>query len=159
MGIIKKIAPLLLVSAVALHAEQYTINYKGITLGTIDDLSTVNQLYLKARVTNLVAKLLLGHKYFVFYGGEKPHISDAKYRKDKNNVLFALNEAIHVKPRHKVYPSPKEKKLIIDCQKERCEYVFYRKNRIKGKGEILFDQNGQFYQLLEEKSSVLIKRR
>ncbi len=142
------------------HAAQYTIQYKGVTLGDIDNLpQTISKLYLKAEVTNIIAKLLLRKKYFVFYEGEKPHIPDAKYRKDKNNVLLALREAIERRPAHRVYPSPKEKKLVLECNDKECRYIFYRKNKVKGKGKIVFDKNNQFYELTEIKNGVVIRRK
>ncbi len=153
------LAALLLSTTLSLHASHYTIQYKGVTLGEINDISTVKSLYLKAKVTNFLAKLLLRHKYFVFYSGTKPQIKDAKYRKDKNNVLFALNEAIKQRPEHKEYPSERGKKLLLECSNDICHYTFYKKSKITGKGKITFDKNGEFYELIEEKNGVVIRRK
>ncbi|HHD77589.1 MAG TPA: hypothetical protein ENK93_05855 [Campylobacteraceae bacterium] len=142
------------------HATEYLIQYKGVTLGDIDNLTqTINKLYLKAEVTNIIAKLLLRKKYFVFYENEKPDLSNAKFRRDKNNVLLALREAIERRPAHREYPSPGEKKLVLECSDNLCHYVFYKKKKIEGKGKIEFDGNNQFYRLTEIKNGVVIKRK
>ena len=155
------IAALLLAASLsAIQAAEYTIQYKGITLGDIDNLSeTIDRLYLKAEVTNIIAKLLLRKKYFVFYAADKPHVENAKYRKDKNSVLYALKEAIYNRPAHKVYPSSKGKKLVLECAGKECRYTFYRRDKIKGKGKIEFDRNNRFYELTEIKSGVVIRRK
>ncbi len=156
-----KYAALLLAGTFSMaHATEYTIQYKGVTLGDIDNLpQTIDHLYLKAEVTNIIAKLLLRKKYFVFYERDKPDVPDAKFRRDKNNVLLALREAIERRPTHKVYPSPRQKKLILECNKNVCHYVFYKRDKIKGKGKIEFDRNNQFYRLTEIKNGVVIKRK
>ena len=156
-----KLATLLVAATLSLaNAQNYTIQYRGITLGEIDDLSTLDALYLKARVTNFIAKLLLKKRYFVYYGGDrKPSVADAKFRKDKNRVLFALYEAIKNRPAHKVYTSQRGKKLILSCDHQICKYTFYKRDKVTGEGKILFDGNNDFYELVEEKNNVVIKRK
>jgi len=156
MRIKYKLASLLLLAALSsANAQSYYIQYKGIKLGEIENLNTLKELYLNAKVTNFIAKLLLNKDRFVFYGGEKPRIAHAKYRKDKNQILFALYEAITNRPVHKEYII-KTKKLILECHEKECHYTFYKKHEVKGKGLILFDKNNQFYKLTEDLTGVVI---
>ncbi len=158
----QKIAALLLFAALswAEAAEKYTIEYRGIKLGEISDISSVEQLYLKARVTNFLARLLLGKGHFVFYGGEKPSVSDAKYRKDKNHILLALREAIKAHPRHAEFPGAKKSsRLILECNGTICNYRYIKRGKITGIGKIYFNKKMKFYELTEERNRVVIKRK
>jgi hypothetical protein len=157
-----KLAALLLVSALswAQAAEKYAIEYRGIKLGEITDMTTLEQLYLKSKVTNFIAKLLLGKEYFVFYADHKPNITHAKFRKDKNHILLALREAIKSHPKHAEFPGAKKgSKLILECNTNICNYRYIKGGRITGIGKIYFDKKSKFYKLTEEKNKVVIKRK
>lgn len=157
-----KIAALLLFTALswAQAADKYAIEYRGIKLGEITDMTTVEQLYLKAKVTNFIAKILLGKEYFVFYADQKPQVKHAKYRKDKNHILLALREAIKSHPKHAEFPGAKKgSKLILECNGNTCNYRYIKSARVTGIGKIYFDKNGKFYELTEEKNKVVIKRK
>ncbi len=149
---------MLLVSSLNAQKSSYDIIFKGIKLGEISTLSTLNERYLDAKVTNFIAKLLLRKKHFVFYENQKPKIEDAKYKKDKNKILFVLYEAIIHRPTSKIYKLEKNKKINLSCKEKICNYTFIKNGNLKGKGIIEFDQKNRFYSLKEELSDVIIKK-
>jgi len=134
----------------------YYIKYKGVKLGEIENLNTLKDLYLNAKATNPVVRFLLGKNRYVFYADKKPKIDDAKFRKDKNQLLFALREAISHRPAHKEFQIRGDRKLIVSCKANLCEYKYYKKGKFKDSGIIEFDQNGEFYKLTEKNSNVVI---
>lgn len=148
---------LTLLMTLYLHASSYNVKYKGITLGEIESLETLQENYLKAEVTNMIAKLLIGKKYFILYEGEKPPIENAKFREDKTMVLFAFKESIANKPTYKHYTIDDTKEMTIRCG-EQCTFEYQRKGKIKGRGVVSFDENGDFLNLTEEISTIEISR-
>ena len=110
------------------NAGNYDIRFKGIKLGEIENLDSLKDGYLKAEVTSRIARFFIGHDYFVFYGGDKPAIDDAKYRKDKNMIVFAFYQSIVEKPKHKVYNISSVKSLTLDCSDNECKYFYRKKN-------------------------------
>ncbi len=140
------------------NASEYYIKYKGIRLGEIKTLETLKDRYLDAKVTNFIAKLLLRKKRFVFYEGNEPNIKDAKFRKDKNKILFALYEAIKTRPKYKKYTINDTKYLTLICNDSTCTYTFVKKGAVKGQGLIEFDKNREFLKLTEQLSDVVIAR-
>lgn len=141
------------------NATAYNVKFKGITLGEIDTLETLKSHYLKARVTNSIAKFFIRKKYYIFHAGEAPKIQDAKFRKDKNMVLFAFLQSISEKPGHKEYKISDNKNMTIDCSDDVCRFLYYRKGKLEGKGIVTFDKNGEFINLTEEISTVEISRK
>ncbi len=147
---------MLLISSLNAQNNSYDITFKGIKLGEISTLATLNERYLDAKVTNFIAKLLLRKKHFVFYEDQKPKIEDAKYRKDKNKILFVLYEAIVHRPTSKIYNLKNNKKITLSCKNRFCNYDFIKNGKLKGKGVIEFDNKNRFYTLKEEISDVTI---
>ncbi|MCH9814474.1 MAG: hypothetical protein K0U47_11100 [Epsilonproteobacteria bacterium] len=144
---------------ISVHADSYDVKFKGITLGEIASLETLKDNYLKATVTNPIAKFFIGKKYYVFHAQEAPKIDDAKFRKDKNMVLFAFLQSTTEKPKHKEYKINEDKKMIIDCDAKACQFQYHKKGKLKGNGIVTFDDNGAFVNLKEEISTVEISRR
>ncbi|RUM62686.1 MAG: hypothetical protein DSZ05_09665 [Sulfurospirillum sp.] len=149
----------LLGAASIAQANPYLIKYKGLTLGEIDNLTTLKDLYLDAKATNPIVRLLLGKSHYVFYAGKKPEISHAKFRRDKNQLLFALREAITHRPKYKRFDITKDKKLVVACKKDVCNYQYIKKGIVNDSGIILFDEDNQFYKLTEKKSNVVIVKK
>jgi hypothetical protein len=141
------------------QAESYYIKYQGIKLGEIENLSTLKDLYLNAKATNPFVRFLLGKDRYVFYADKKPPIKDAKFRKDKNQLLFALREAITHRPKQKVFNIRGDRKLIVECKDNICQYKYYKHNKFKDSGIIEFDENNNFFKLTEKKSDVVIVRK
>ena len=159
MNIKYKVAAVTLTAAITVsNAGNYYIKYKGIKLGEIKSLETLKERYLDAKVTNFIAKLLLRKKRFVFYEGTRPNIKEAKFRKDKNKILFALYEAIKTRPKYKKYTINDKKYLTLICNDNACTYTFMKRGSIKGQGLIEFDKNREFTKLTEQLSDVVIAK-
>ncbi len=142
-----------------LAQADYFIKYKGVKLGEIQNLDTLKDLYLNAKATNPVVRFLLGKDRYVFYAGEKPSVPDAKFRKDKNQLLFALREAITHRPEHKEFQIRGNRKLVVSCKDNLCQYKYYKNDKYKDSGIIEFDKEGNFYKLTEKNSNVVIVKK
>jgi hypothetical protein len=125
-------------------------------LGEIDSLDSLKSNYLQAKVTNSIAKFFIRKKYFVFHSGNEPSIKDAKFKKDKNMVLFAFYQSITEKPKHKIYKINDIKTMTIDCKDQECKFVYNKKGKEKGRGIVTFDEKGNFVKIKEEISTVEI---
>ncbi len=151
---------LMILTATILNANagNYNIKFKGIKLGEIETLDTLKENYLKAEVTSTIAKFFIGKENFVFHSGEEPKIKDAKFRRDKNMLLFAFLQSLTEKPEHKVYKINDVKTMTLDCSTNECKFIYNKKGRIKGQGIITFDERGEFIKLKEEIASVEISK-
>jgi len=128
----------------------YDVIYKGMTLGEIRDLSTIKDLYLKAEVTNGVARFLLGKDSLVYYGGDKPTVKKAKYKRDKKMMLYAFSQSLDERPKFKRYKINDIKNITLSCEGNSCEFIYYKNNHIDGRGKILFDEDNEFVSISEE---------
>ncbi len=146
------------VLALSLQASTYDVNYRGMTLGEITDLSTVKDLYLKAKVTSRVARFLLGKDNFVYYGGEKPDIKKSKFKKDKKMMLYAFALSLQERPTFKKVKINDIKNITLACKEKECEFIYYKNDKVNGKGKILFDENDEFVSITEEMSNFKIER-
>jgi len=147
--------------ALSLHASttRYDVKFKGMTLGEVVDITTAKELYLKAKVTSTIARFMLGKEYFVFYGGEKPDIKNAKFKKDKKMMMYAFAQSLINRPKHKVFKINDIKNITLNCNEDVCEFIYYKNNHIDGKGKISFDENDAFVSITEELSGFEIVRR
>ena len=156
----KKILIIMITMILSLNATTYNVKYHGMTLGEITDLSTIKDLYLKAKVTSRVARFMLGKDNLVYYGGDKPYVSKSKYKKDKKMILYAFRESITQKPKFKKFEISDTKNITLSCESNQsCEFVYYKKGKVNGKGEIKFDNNGEFVSITEEKSNFEISKK
>lgn len=128
----------------------YDVIYKGVTLGEIRDLSTIKDLYLKAEVTNGVARFLLGKDSLVYYSGDKPTVKKAKYKRDKKMMLYAFSQSLDERPKFKRYKINDIKNITLSCEGNSCEFIYYKNNHIDGRGKILFDEDNEFVSISEE---------
>ncbi len=151
---------LMILTATLLNANagNYDIKFKGIKLGEIETLDTLKENYLKAEVTSGIARFFIRHDNFVFHGGDKPTVKDAKFRRDKNMLLFAFLQSLTEKPKHKVYKINDIKTMTIECDSNECRFIYNKAGRIKGRGIVSFDDNGEFVKLREEIASVEISK-
>jgi hypothetical protein len=142
---------------VTLQANVYNVKYHGVTLGEVVNLDTLKSNYLKAEVTNSIAKFMIRKKYFVFHSGDKPDINDAKFKKDTHMMVFAFQQALISKPKYKVYKISDKKTMTLDCtDSKECKFSYVKKGKEKGRGFIFFDDNGEFVKIKEEISTVEI---
>ncbi len=139
-------------------AYRYDVNFRGITLGEVTDISTVKDLYLKAKVTSRVARFLLGKDNLIYYGGEKPKIKKSKFKKDKKMMLYAFSQSLSERPKFKRYEISNIKNITLSCKDKTCEFIYYKNNHVDGKGKISFDENGEFVRITEELTNFEIVR-
>ncbi len=145
--------------SLTVNADTYRVKFRGISLGEIDDLSTIDKLYLKAKVTNKIARFMLGEDYLVYYGGDKPNESDAKYKKDKKMILYAFKESLKERPKFKKFKINDTKNITLSCNENACKFYYYKKGKANGEGEIKFDKDGKFLSIVERKSHFEIIRK
>ena len=147
-----------LLFALSLKAATYDVNYRGMTLGEITDLSTIDSLYLKAKVTSRVARFLLGKDNLVYYGGEKPDIQKSKFKKDRKMMLYAFALSLKERPVFKKVKINDAKNITLACEGKACEFIYYKNDKVNGKGKILFDEQDDFVSITEEMSNFKIER-
>lgn len=88
---------LLLMITLQLNAKTFQIELKGMNIGKISDITTIEKGYLKAKARNFLVRLALGSKYLVLYD-ERVHPTNQKnikYKKDSNKILFLISYAMH----------------------------------------------------------------
>jgi len=149
------------IMALSLHASsvKYDVNFRGMTLGEVTDISTVKDLYIKAAVTSSVARLLLGKDNLVYYGSEtKPDIKKSKFKRDKKMILYAFSQSLSERPKFKRYDISDIKNITLSCTRKECEFIYYKNNHVDGKGKIEFDENDTFVRITEELSTFEIVR-
>ncbi len=137
----------------------YTISYKGISLGVINDFKTLDKNYLEADVTNFLAKLLLGKKKFVFYDENYTgFINDknTKYRKDKYAIIYLLKKAFANDVKSERIEIKKNKFIDIKYNKN-FNFTYNSKGKIKSKGYLKLT-NGEFIKFVEEKNDIEISK-
>ena len=144
---------LLMVLGLQAKTPVYDVNFRGMTLGEVRDLSTIKDLYLNAKVTSRVARFLLGENRLVYYGGDKPNIGDAKFKKDKKMILYAFSQSLDAKPKFKRFTINENKNITLACEKQECTFIYYRHGEVGGEGKISFDEQGNFLRITEEMSN------
>ncbi len=156
----KKIIIMIMMAQVLhLNAATYDVNFKGMTLGEVTDISTIKDLYLKARVTSGMARFLLGKDHLVYYSGEKkPDIKKSKFKRDKKMMLYAFSQSLSERPKFKRYDINDIKNITLSCADKACEFIYYKNNHVDGRGKILFDENNEFMRITEELTDFEIVR-
>jgi len=155
----KKIIFILLTLVYILDASSYYVKYHGMKLGKIDDISTIDKLYLKAKVTSKIARFMLGKDYLVYFSGNKPNIKDVKFKKDKKMILYAFKTSIKEKPKFKRFKINDIKNITLECKSDKaCHFTYYKNDKINGYGDIVFDKDGEFVSITEKKSNFKIER-
>lgn len=138
---------------------KYLVSYMGITLGEAENLDTIKQNYLKADVTNSIAKLLLGKDIFVFYNESyKGKFRDnIKYKKDSRAIIYLLKKATqnNIKEKERVV-FKKGKYIDVIKQKDKYIFTYYSHDKVKSKGYFII-KNGELQILKEEKNNIEIE--
>ncbi len=136
----------------------YDVNFRGMTLGEVTDISTVKELYIKAKVTSSVARFLLGKDNLIYYGGDKPDIKKSKFKRDKKMMLYAFSQSLSERPEFKRYEISDVKNITLSCERKTCEFIYYKNNHVDGRGKISFDENDEFVRITEELTDFEIVR-
>lgn len=134
----------------------YTISFKGITLGEIDNFDSLENNYLESRVTNKIARFLLGKDKFVFFNddfnGEKN--DDTKYKKDNYAIIYILKKAAKNDVKPERIEVKKDKFIEVNFDKN-YNFTYNSRGRIKSKGTLQM-QDGTLKSLIETVNDIEI---
>lgn len=151
-----KIILILLVMVSSIFAD-YSISYTNLKLGTIEDINTVKENYFKAKVTNPMAKFLLGKKEFIFFNekyNEEKENKKAKYKKDKYFIIDILKKAISNNLKEERIFVEKDKYIDVTKNKD-YEFKYISKGKVKSFGKIVV-RNFELISLVDEKNNIKI---
>ncbi|UTJ07435.1 hypothetical protein [Arcobacter roscoffensis] len=121
----------------------YTIKFKGITLGEIENFKSLEHNYLEAKVTNSIARFLLGKDKFVFYNEDfknKKNDENTKYKKDKYAIIYILKKAMANDVKTEKLEVKKDKFITVSFD-ENFKFVYDSKGRIKSEGYLEMKDN------------------
>ena len=121
----------------------YTIKFKGITLGEIENFKSLEENYLEAKVTNSIARFLLGKDKFVFYNEDfknKKSDKNTKYKKDKYAIIYILKKAMANDVKTEKLEVKKDKFITVSFD-ENFKFVYDSKGRIKSEGYLEMKDN------------------
>lgn len=135
----------------------YTIYYSGLKLGIIENLKTIHQNYLYIKVTNPVARLLLGKKYLIFYNDayvQSHNKETIKYKKDKYHIIKIIQEGLKNQLMEgTLFVQPN--KFIEITQKNNIHFNYISKGKQKAYGELIIKDN-KLISLIEKKNHIKI---
>jgi len=137
----------------------YSIYFSGIKLGVAKNFDTLNDHYLKADVTNSIAKLLLGRDTFIFYDEKfslKKDKTNIKYKKDKNQIIEILRRATNnnLKPGRITI---NEKKHIDISFDKNYKFKYTSDDRIKSEGHFTV-KDGELIKFIETVNNIEISK-
>lgn len=121
----------------------YTIKFKGITLGEIENFKSLEDNYLEAKVTNSIARFLLGKDKFVFYNedfNKEKNKENTKYKKDKYAIIYILKKAMANDVKTEKLEVKKDKFITVSFDKN-FKFVYDSKGRIKSEGYLEMKDN------------------
>ena len=137
----KKLILLIVLSNSFLFAN-YSIYYNKIKLGVIKDFSSLKDNYIKIKVTNPIARFMLGKKELIYFNSlfQKTRTKDIYYKKDKHEIVNVLKGAISNKLQDKKIFFNEKSYLDIKYDKN-YKFSYFSKGKVKTKGEIDIFQN------------------
>ncbi len=153
----KFLLPVLLLANFAF--ANYSIKFKGITLGEIENFGSLKENYLEAKVTNSIARFLLGKDKFVFYNEDFNGIKNketTKYKKDKYAIIYILKKAMANDVKTEKLEVKKDKFITVSFDKN-YKFVYNSKGRIKSKGYLEMKDNSLF-KLVENINDIEISK-
>jgi hypothetical protein len=156
-----KIIGLLLFVVVSLSAtqtNQYYIKYKGITLGTIDDFTTIDKGYLIGKpVGGLLGAFVSFDHYIIHEPNIKPKLDGkSKYKLDKYMLLSIIRNLATTQPTHQLLTKD-HYRLEINCKDSQCKYTRYNTLKNKSYSGHLNFQNGILEEICDDESSICFK--
>lgn len=137
----------------------YSVYFTGIKLGEAKNFDTLNDHYLKADVTNSVARLLLGRDTFIFHDEEfnlQKDEENIKYKKDKNLIIELLRRAVNneLKPGRIVI---NDKKFIDVTFDKNYKFKYTSDKKIKSEGYFIIE-DGVLTKFIETKNNIEISQ-
>jgi hypothetical protein len=147
-----------LVSLNATQAKQYHIKYKGITVGTIADFTTIDKGYLIGKPVGGILGAFISFDHYIIHEKNKKPKQDGKikYKLDKYMLLSIIRNLANSQPSHQSLIKD-HYKLEINCKDSQCKYIRY--NTIKDKsynGHLNF-QNGILEEMCDDESGICFK--
>ncbi|GGD35606.1 hypothetical protein GCM10012288_06890 [Malaciobacter pacificus] len=137
----------------------YSVYFTGIKLGEAKDFETLNEHYLKADVTNSIAKFLLGRDTFIFHDEKfslKKDKENIKYKKDKNQIIEVLRRAKNneLKPGRITI---NENKYIDVTFDKSYKFKYVSSGKVKSEGYFII-KNSQIQEFIETKNDIKITK-
>ncbi|MGA1933094.1 hypothetical protein ACH5BF_10310 [Arcobacter sp. YIC-464] len=137
----------------------YSIKFKGITLGEIENFKSLENNYLEAKVTNSIARFLLGKDNFIFYNEDftgKKDKEDTKYKKDKYAIIYILKKAIANDVKTEKIEVKKDKFITVSFD-ENFKFIYDSKGRVKSEGYLEMKDN-KLLKLVENINDIEISK-
>ena len=136
----------------------YTLYFSGIKLGELESFDTLQDNYIKAEVTNSIAKFLVRKDYFIFFNdnfSKQKNKDITKYKKDKNHIITILKKAVNgnLKTPQRIQIN-KDKYIDIIFDKV-YKFQYFSSGKIKSKGEFEIQDN-ILLKFEEERNSIKI---
>ena len=136
----------------------YSIYFTGIKLGDIENFNTLKDNYLEAKVTNSVARFLLGKDKFVYYDEDdytgKKDDENTKYKKDKYGIITILKKASSNDLKNERIIVKKDKYVDVEL-KENYKFKYTSKGKIKSDGFFIMEK-GKLITLKETINNIQI---
>ena len=148
---------LILILCFTFSFANYTIYYGNLKLGVIHTLDTIKENYLKVKITNVIAKLLIGKKELIFYNDkytQKKNNKNTKYKKDKYRIIDIIKQSISNSLIEGKFEITSEKYIKITKNKN-YNFQYVSKGKIKSDG-IIKVLNQELLALIDEKNHVRI---
>lgn len=154
----KFLLPVLLLANLAF--ANYSIKFKGITLGEIENFDSLKENYLEAKVTNSIARFLLGKDKFVFYNEDFNGIKNketTKYKKDNYAIIYILKKAMANDVKAEKIEVKKDKYITVTYDKN-YKFIYNSKGRIKSEGFLEMKDN-TLLKLIENVNGIEISKK
>lgn len=154
----KFLLPVLLLANLAF--ANYSIKFKGITLGEIENFDSLKKNYLEAKVTNSIARFLLGKDKFVFYNEDFNGIKNketTKYKKDNYAIIYILKKAMVNDVKAEKIEVKKDKFITVTYDKN-YKFIYNSKGRIKSEGFLEMKDN-TLLKLIENVNGIEISKK
>lgn len=121
---------------------QYSIYYNEIKLGEIQNFASLEENYIKIKITNPIAKFMLGKKELIYFNSsfKEEKVKNTFYKKDKHEIVNVLKGAISNELKSKKIFFNKKSYLDISYDKN-YKFSYFSKGKLKTKGEIDIFQN------------------
>lgn len=149
---------------ILIKEEKHTLIYKGIHIGYIKDLNNYidNKTYILGIIENDFFKFLRGSETRVLYKDDEPTLNEDFFKKkDKNSILNTIKS---IKDNNK---NNTFNKIVIDdnkflnynCFELKCNYEFYKNDKLKSNGEIIFDNSNNITYFFDIKNNLILSKK
>ena len=154
----KKLILLLLFLGSVLNAK-YIVYYRGFDIAEIDELNTIHQGYIRAKVTSSIYRIITGEPYVLYYFGDKPEFKDTKYRVDWQRYITVFKILIEEKPPFQELLVNDENDVVIKCPNYKaCEFTYFENGKLFSKGKVTFDDGGMINTIEDSHNHATIKK-